>query len=311
MRFIVEQAVLAPSSHNTQPWLFGVEGERLELRADRTRALPVNDPQDRELTISCGAALFNARVAAAKLARGLAVTLLPDGEDSDILARVVLTDDVANEATLFAAIATRHTYRGAFVQQALDPHLITALVAAAAAEGGRLEVLDNEQRGGYVELVAQGDRAQFADACWRRELAAWMHPQRKGDGLPYPELTTPLVRFVVRHFDVGKSSADKDVALAEQAPVIAVLATAADSHMDWLTAGQALEHTLLVAASLGVQASYLNQPLQVGSLRSQAAEILGGGGFPQVTLRLGRPRDELPMAPRRPVDNVIEASSSD
>ena len=36
--------------------------ETVELLADRTRALPVNDPQDRELTISCGCALFNLRV---------------------------------------------------------------------------------------------------------------------------------------------------------------------------------------------------------------------------------------------------------
>ena len=37
----------------------------VDLLADRTRALPVNDPEDRELTISCGCALFNLRVAAA------------------------------------------------------------------------------------------------------------------------------------------------------------------------------------------------------------------------------------------------------
>src|SRR5687768_12101284 len=60
----VRQAVHAPSSHNTQPWVFHLRGDDvLELYADRSRALPVIDPEDRELTISCGAALFHLRAA--------------------------------------------------------------------------------------------------------------------------------------------------------------------------------------------------------------------------------------------------------
>ena len=61
LQTLVQAATLAPSSHNTQPWLFRLEGQVIELLADRTRALPVNDPDDRELTISCGCALFNLR----------------------------------------------------------------------------------------------------------------------------------------------------------------------------------------------------------------------------------------------------------
>ncbi len=58
LRSLLKYAVLAPSGHNTQPWLFRpTEKDDLYLIADRTRALPVVDPHDRELIISCGAAL--------------------------------------------------------------------------------------------------------------------------------------------------------------------------------------------------------------------------------------------------------------
>ena len=40
LRFLVNYAILAPSSHNTQPWLFRIGEQSLELIADRTRALP-------------------------------------------------------------------------------------------------------------------------------------------------------------------------------------------------------------------------------------------------------------------------------
>jgi len=62
---LLKYAVLAPSGHNTQPWLFHFNKQNdLYLIADRTRALPVVDPNDRELTISCGAALDHLEIAA-------------------------------------------------------------------------------------------------------------------------------------------------------------------------------------------------------------------------------------------------------
>jgi hypothetical protein len=61
-RFAVAYAILAPSSHNTQPWRFAIVDDELLVCADRSRSLAVIDPFDRELVISCGAALFNLRV---------------------------------------------------------------------------------------------------------------------------------------------------------------------------------------------------------------------------------------------------------
>jgi len=51
-RALVEQAVRAPSSHTTQPWIFHSVGGFIELYADRSRALPVNDPD----AVSCSSA---------------------------------------------------------------------------------------------------------------------------------------------------------------------------------------------------------------------------------------------------------------
>lgn len=61
--FLINYALLAPSEYNTQPWLFRVQGNSVEICADYSRSLPVVDPQDRELLISCGAACLNLRLA--------------------------------------------------------------------------------------------------------------------------------------------------------------------------------------------------------------------------------------------------------
>src|SRR5215212_1263380 len=78
LRFVLNYAVLAPSGHNTQPWLFGLSGDEEELYADRTRGLPVVDPEDRALIIGCGAALFYLRTALRHFGYAGEVEIFPD-----------------------------------------------------------------------------------------------------------------------------------------------------------------------------------------------------------------------------------------
>ena len=307
---ILRAAVQAPSSHNTQPWAFAVAPGVIHLRADRTRALPVNDPDDRELVMSCGAALFNLRVAAWCAGAEPAVTLLPDAADRDLLATVHLhgggapPDDVDR---LHAAIELRRTHRGAFADRALPTGLPDALRACAHADGAWLAVIDDDARDRVADLVAEGDRMQWANRHWRRELAAWLHPRRKGDGLVTPHLFAPLARAAIATLDIGMPAAARDRERAEHAPAMVVLDTQGDRPCDWLAAGMALEHAVLHAASHGLQASYLNQPIQVPELRIHVASLLGRPCFPQAIFELGHPVHPSRPTPRRPLADVVDA----
>jgi len=307
---ILESAVLAPSSHNTQPWRFEISDDGVSLFADRLRALPVNDPDDRELTISCGCALFNLRIAAAHAGFVSNCELLPDPEDEDLLATVSFTPAAGPEgrqSELFQAIARRRTYRKRFEAEQVPADVLDSLTESAETEEAWFQVLDSEQdRHQVAELVAEGDAAQWSNPSWRRELAAWMHPRRKGDGLTVPGMVAPVAQLVVRTFDMGNGVGAKDRQLADESPVIAALGTAGDGVQDWLKAGQALERVLLRSLGQGLQASYLNQPIQVAVLRPKLQHLLGCTGFPQILLRLGYPATDLPAAPRRNLQEVVE-----
>lgn len=309
---LLNYALLAPSSHNTQPWRFAVSGNAVALHADRTRALVVNDPDDRELTISCGCALLNLRVAAAAAGLGATCRLLPNPEDEDLLAAVELNPAVGEapgEARLFDAIERRRTYRRRFESREVPPTVLHRLAEAAASEGAWLQLVDREeQRQAVAGLVAEGDAVQWSNPSWRRELAAWMQPRRRGDGLTVPGLVAPVARMVVRTFDMGNGVGAKDRELADGSPVLAVLGTDGDAESDWLTAGQALQRVLLDACGAGLQASYLNQPIQVPALRSRLQRLLGRAGFPQLVLRMGFPARQLPAAPRRGLAEVLDPS---
>ncbi|WP_058556949.1 hypothetical protein [Thiohalocapsa sp. ML1] len=306
---LVQAATLAPSSHNTQPWRFCVTPTAVALYADRTRALPSNDPADRELTISCGAALLNLRVAAARAGMGSRITLCPTAAEPDLLARLSVAEREPADPALAAladALPARHTHRAAMAERHVERPLIHRLAEAAAAEHVRLEpLLNDEQRAAAARLVVRGDRAQWSDPLWRRELAAWMRPRQAGDGLTVPRLAAPIIRLVIRRLDLGQRVAAENRRLVETAPLLALLSTGGDGVTDWLAAGQGLQRLLLTACRAGLKASYLNQPVQVPRLRTELRHLFGVGA-PQLLLRLGYPSagSGAKAAPRRGVAAV-------
>ncbi len=297
---MVEAAAKAPSSHNTQPWTFRVGPDRIELVADRTRALPVTDPYDRELTISCGAALFNLELAAKAHGFEPRVSLLPDSVDPDLLALVTFDEFAAavpsSTALLFDAIESRHTTREPFEPVQDLGGLETMLVETA--EEHEVHLLLEVDRERLADLVAEGDRAQFSDPHWRRELASWMHPRRKGDGLMVPEVFGLATRAIVSLINLGSSTASSDRDLVIDAPVVAVVSTDTDDPRSWLATGRALQHFLLVAASQGVSAGYENQPCQVVGIRTRFHAFIVQG-FPQLVVRLGQSEEPKRRTPRR------------
>jgi nitroreductase len=310
IKSLLSYAILAPSSHNTQPWRFKITDGAVSMFADRMRALPANDPDDRELIISCGCALMNLRVAAAHGGFGVTFDVTPDYGDDDLLAVISFRQEEAlsnDNAGLFESIKGRRTYRKRFMSRQVASAIIDSLSAAASEEDCCLEVIESEEcRQKAAELVSEGDSIQWSNLRWRRELAAWMHPRRRGEGLAVPGILAPIAKFVVRTFDMGNRVGAKDKQHADKSPVLAVIGSSGDNVVDWIAAGQALEKILLAAQSQGLQASYLNQPIQVASLRPRLQSLLNQKGFPQILLRLGYPEEVIDVAPRRPLDDVIE-----
>lgn len=325
LRFLLHYALLAPSSHNTQPWLFRIRGDEVEVLADRTRALPVVDPEDRELVMSCGAALFHLRVAVHHFGHLGVVRTCPPPERPEVLAeprhipdclarlRLGPPEEPDEEwERLFRAIPDRRTNRRPFEDRPLPGRLLEELRWAADVEGAWLAFLqEEERRNALAELVAEGDRVQGADPRFRRELAAWVHPNRSRsrDGLPghalgMGDLTSFVGPLVVRTFDWGEGRAAEDRQLALGSPTLAILGTDEDAPSAWMDAGQALDRVLLRAAAEGASASFLNQALEVESLRPRVADLLERTGHPQLVLRFGY-GPEVPATPRRPLEEAL------
>jgi len=302
---LLDDARHAPSVLNTQPWQFRLDGDAVLVLADRSRQLPALDPDGRELTISCGAALAVLRVAARH--RGLVARfdLLPDGDDADLLARVTFEPLAApDDDRLYRAIRLRRTHRRAFAGAPLPPDVAADLAAAASTDGAWLHLLTSgSDRAAIAAVTEEAVEAQAQNPDVVADIRAWLRP----DGDPRPD--------GVRDGDQGDGDrlatvrtsaaavAAHKAALLRAAPAVAILGTDGDTPRQWLAAGIGLGTLLLVAADRGLAVSYANEAVEMGGPYRRRVAALVGGGTPQIVIRVGQPADET-GTPRRPLRDV-------
>jgi nitroreductase len=308
----VEFAVLAPSVHNTQPWLFELREDRLAVRADRSRQLAALDPTGRELVQSVGAALFNIRVACAAAGWTAAVERLPDPGDPDLLAVVrpgARTPDPAL-AGLAPAVALRRTNRRAFQAAEVPDGVLRALAAGAAAEGALLVPVEQEaHRRLLARLTQQAERVQNGDPRYRAELRQWTTRRPEdGDGVPAAAVPHGDGRqhddLPLRDFDTTGAGGMPPGTASGVDGTLLVLATGSDDARAWLRCGEAMQRVLLELTVLGWAASPFTQLIEVPLTRTQLRSALIWDAHPQLLLRVGH-ADPTPPTPRRPVGEVV------
>jgi len=173
----VVTAVWAPSVHNTQPWWFSVAGQEISLYADFGRQLMVADPGGREMMISCGAALFTARLALRSLGYIPEACVLPDPGRPLLVARVSWQRRAAPagyEWRLFNQVLRRRTHRGGLDCLPLSPDLIAVLHEGAGRAGAMLCIIDGEgSRAALAAAVGTAGHALRLDSAYVRERACW------------------------------------------------------------------------------------------------------------------------------------------
>ena len=309
---LVAEAVRAPSVLNTQPWRFVVDGAALLLYADRSRQLTALDPDGRELTISCGAALTYLRIAARHAGWDATVFPFPVEGEADLVAGITFepTTRPRGDDRLFRALALRRTNRQPFTGTPVPAAVTSEVVEAVSKEGALLRVLTSpKKKDALASLVAAGIIEQGQDPEVVAEIGAWLRPSRdpRPDGVRDSAQGVWDRRASLR--TPPSSVAAYKGRLIQEAPAVLVLSTAVDEPPEWLAAGQALARALVVAADRGLAASYANEPVEVDSLRGRVADLTGGGA-PQVVFRLGYPEVE-PATPRRFARDVTEHRSSD
>lgn len=313
-RELVRLAVLAPSSHNTQCWKFALEDKAVVILPDLARRCPAVDPDDHHVFVSLGCACEN--LVQAAQAHGLNATARFDVAQNAI--RVSLEPVLAKAipSPLFRAIAARQCTRGDYDGQPLSSEHLRLLERAGTSSGVRVLLLTERPAVERVlDWVVQGNTAQMADPAFVKELKTWIRfngkeAVRTRDGLfsvasGSPEIPTWLGDMAFGWLLTAKGENDKYTHQIRSSAGIAVFVGEAVDKAHWVEVGRCYERFALQATALGIRNAFVNQPVEVPSVRAPFAAAVGlAGQRPDLVVRFGR-GPTLPRSLRRPVQAVL------
>jgi hypothetical protein len=344
-RWALAHALLAPSSHNRQPWLVDLrEPNAITLTVDRERLLSETDPWFRQIVVSQGT--FLELLVMALKERGVApqVQLFPQGEfaprslDDRAVARVHWDPAAPAPArdTLFAQIRRRHTAKVPFdTARPVDPALLHAVARAWPADapsGLHTDyTIDADRVAVLRTLCVDAARAEVGTARTALESARLMRIgpeeiERHRDGISInglvPRAAAALGLFDrttapapgTRAFNQVMKRFEQHGSTAMGFVWITTDDTAGHGRSAEVWAGRAYVRQQLKATELGLQMHPMSQaPQEFDEMkphRQRLHQLLTGRADGATTVQMfSRVGHSAPVdpAPRRPLDSLLRA----
>ncbi|MGI9433753.1 MAG: Acg family FMN-binding oxidoreductase [Geminicoccaceae bacterium] len=311
-RELVHYATMSANSHNTQPWVFAIEGDQIRLSPDPDRRCPVVDPHDHHVFASLGCAAENIMIAAD--AFGLHGGLSFDEAASSI---TIALDRASRRTTpAFQAIPERQCTRAEFSGEAAPVDVLKQLETFASQAGIDLHLLtDDKQKLQIIEYVVAGNSAQMDEDAFVEELRSWIRFNEAEalatrDGLTYRSVGSPasprwLGKLLFSMMFRKKTENEKYRRQIANSSGVAVFACAEQTKAGWIDAGRAYQRFALLSTALGLRHAFVNQPVEVPEIRPQLASYLDlGERLPDLVVRFGY-GDPTPRTLRRPVRDVL------
>jgi hypothetical protein len=250
----------ATSIFNQRPWeLRLVADDRVELYSDPDEHLGKLLP--REVVISCGAALYNLRLAIHVAGREPSVWLFPDLDHHSSLLTTVASaptllasievwsgrpsppSDAQQE--LYEALWLRRTERGPYRYVPVPPTILVEMETAAAQEHAWLRTLPPRQRRQAFHALAAANKKIDEERVLTERLSSLNRAQDDHYG-PAPADKragkAPPTRPAIWLEGLEEELAPFENSRRTQ---LMALSTDDDRPLDWLRAGEALQHALL------------------------------------------------------------------
>ena len=284
--YMMEQAVKAPSGHNTQPWLFRVQKDRIQILPDMSKSLPVVDPDNRELFISLGS-----------------------GEITVLLSEASMIKETSG---LIEEISVRQTNRGIYSGEMIPSDQLSYLRNTPLEENISLHLWSKGEWefDTLSSYIFAGNNRQMNDRLFKRELKSWMrfnknHVRATSDGLSYAVFGAPNLPRLISETIMGsvlkagiQNRGDKKK--LDSSSHLALFALRINTLPEWFALGRSLQRFLLRATEKNIAFAFLNQPCEVRDLSGLLAKDLSfTNEIPALILRLGYAKRKMPYSPRK------------
>ena len=311
--FMVKQAIKAPSGHNTQPWLFKINNNSIEIHPNLNKSLQIVDFDNRELFISLGCATENICIAATT--KGYDAVISTD--ENGIITINLTQNDTVVPNPLFEQIAVRQTNRSVYDSRLITDDTIRILQEIPLESGINMHFYKQNTADfdTISSFVYKGNTIQMENEDFKKELRQWMrynkkHQNETNDGLSYAVFGAPnLPKFIVKPImkkAINEKSQNKgDKKKIASSSYFVLFTTQNNTIEEWINLGRNLERFLLKSTEKGIIHAYLNQPNEIRKLAEQMSESLSiPNEYPNILLRIGYGKN-MPYSKRKGIENVM------
>lgn len=314
---ILGYGVLAPSTHNTQPWKLKIIDNAVEIHADFTKRIPVADPTARDLYISLGALTKNIELASAAFGIVTDLKICPNLKNNVHVATISFKNienlkNAPNTETL-ASITGRQNYRG-FFRPSINKSDVKKIVKPMSSTVKASVFYDKHSIIMLAELTAEGLKLGYSNPEFRKEISSYINHNlsRKRHGLHGYSLRMSLpisiaIPKIMKRRDISKKLAAKNFTSFISAPVVMVLSSK-DTEREWFETGRVLEEMLVKLTGEGLGSSIYAAAVEMGDLRPKVAKITklqDSTYLPQLVVCIGQPSDTMPPSVRKKLSNVL------
>ncbi len=317
---VIDRANLAPSSHGTAPWIFKVEPSVAVVSPDLSRQLPISDPTGRQMYLSLGTAVANAKITANYYGFRVHEEIVNDHKLKVVVKRLKFSKgykSTADDQKLFTAIAARVTNRGYHLNKPLPREIKKAFFKLN--EKGKLEVQLIEEPDLKLQigmLMNQADSLILTNPKFTSELSHWIRPNytTEYDGMPgfgFPEvddLDSTIMARAVKGGGIAARSARKDLELFNSKTAgVGVISAQSDNPAAWLQVGEMFQNFALQAVMQGLSVNVLAALVETQDYYQNLQKLAQTNLRPLIMFRIGFPENpNVPHAPRRPVSKLTE-----
>lgn len=318
IKHILQYGILAPSTHNTQPWKFKIKKTHVLLMADLERKIPEADPTGRDMYISIGALLKNIVLAAGEFGVKTEIIFNKSLKNRRQVAVISFENLKAakqpRNSKILDAIINRQNYRGYFQSSLNTQKVRKVLESINNSKKTSIDLYEDlETRTLLATLTSEGLKLAYANPRFRKEISSLINHNlsKKQRGLHGFSLRMSLpasivIPKVMKRKDIGAKLAINNYQSFISAPCVLVLKSK-DDEESWIQAGMLLEHVIVLLTALGIQSSIYAAAIEMGDIRSELTEYLHikGPVKPQLLVCIGHATEPLPFSLRKDLSEVL------
>jgi hypothetical protein len=316
--FFLNFGILAPSSHNSQPWEFKLDEKKLSIYVfkSKIRSLPTGDPNNDLGYISIGCTIENIITAADYFGYSTHITY-EESTDTDLCATLQFTQDheqILDNKHLVHQISKRVVNRGKYESKNPNDDFLKKIKQLSTENYKIILIQDPKDISPVAEIVNDASIKLMDSPLFRKELSNHVKNNFTKSfvgipafGMQIPNILSFFAPTLVRLLNMDKLNKKQNMSLfTKYTPLVVVLISKKDSKKDKLTIGRLYQLISLYAISENIKTSPWGAVSVHEESKQKLQKILQTEFYPEFLFRMGYNNKDPHHSPRLLVDSVLK-----